>query len=359
MYRLFTRPLTNIGETNSPSMVRIRALIWDHYTYQQDYYRHFGFYVASHHILMRLAYVLNIYLDTEVDTYRMINDNLHNICSGLGITSDYTPGHVFHDAFYTKTCLILATNFSDSDPNQVAPLVWQNIRAVRCLTHPNTSMEVHVPVTNKRLLGEGLAAVGIDIPLFGYQLKQWLIINNNLPEIEQESLAQFLSKYVLPGMVMEQIDIALRNRLSYIYKDTIPSVITKERSFVTTSEASLVAPLQRILEVINTSRAGYKKALLEIPMIFENNYFTAVPMEIASPSSYSYYVILLVMIDWVYPMTIFIEADQKNITEIGKVLKRVERFVNGTNCLKYIPSELKPEFERKYNRIKEVYRQQS
>ena len=160
-------------------------------------------------------------------------------------------------------------------------------------------------------------------------------------------------------MVMEQIDIALRNRLSYIYKDTIPSVITKERSFVTTSEASLVAPLQRILEVINTSRAGYKKALLEIPMIFENNYFTAVPMEIASPSSYSYYVILLVMIDWVYPMTIFIEADQKNITEIGKVLKRVERFVNGTNCLKYIPSELKPEFERKYNRIKEVYRQQS
>ena len=119
MYRIFTQPrntpFINLGKTNSPAMVKIKELLQTHYQYQQDYYYHFSFYVPAHHILMRLAYVLDGYLSRDVDTVRIVSENLRNICSVLGITSDYTAGKIHHNAFYTSTCIIIAVDYTAAD----------------------------------------------------------------------------------------------------------------------------------------------------------------------------------------------------------------------------------------------------
>jgi hypothetical protein len=226
---------------------------------------------------------------------------------------------------------------------------WQEIRAVRTLTHPFTSLDIIKPCTNKDDMGSGFAAVGIDIALFGYQLKQWTIFNKSLDPLEQESITMFLSKYVVPNMMPEHIDIALRNRITYIYSEMVPiDTPVKARSFAVSYEAAIVHPIVRVLEVINASRMPYVTGLQELPFIYSDTYFEAVPMEIASLSTYSYWVVFMVMLDWAYPICVFINDDQKNITDISKIIKRVNRFVLGTNCLKYIPSELKPYVRIKY-----------
>ena len=52
------------------------------------------------------------------------------------------------------------------------------------------------------------------------QYKNWRAINLAKPPGEQENVTQFITKWVLPGMLPEQIDIALRNRAIY-NKDNI------------------------------------------------------------------------------------------------------------------------------------------
>lgn len=352
MYRLFNYPVSSsMGTVNSPLIPRVQSLIFQHYQYQLTNYEKFGSFVDSNFILSRLATRLDSYLDKEVDTFRIINENIHNICGATGISTFDIPGKMHSSSFYTDTCFIIACEFDI--PSNIPD--WRNYRPVRVLTHPSLSLEVASPHVGKNHLIDGLTVVGIDVALFGWMLKQWTIEKSTVEDIYQENISEFISKYILPMMVPEQFDIALRNRLSYIYEDKKPIVIEKERTFVRNYEDALEPSIKRVLDFINTSRSPYKKGLLEIPMVFKNNYLEAVPKEINVLSSYSYYITCLVMLDWLFPMVTIFGDSQKYNTDISKVIKRVDRYIKGTDCFKYMPDVIATEFDRKYAIFKEKF----
>ena len=353
MYRIFSKPIASLGMINNFSIPRIKSLVMDHYNYQMWIYQRYGTYLHPDHILIRLLYVLNEYISEEMDTYRVIEDCLVRICSGLRITSNYNSGEIHKHSFYTDNCAIIATTFTDD----ITDISWELLRPVRCLNHPNTSLELHIPPTNKNDFNSfGVAVVGIDIPMLGYQFKCWNRINSFKPEVERESLAIYIVKIILPNMIPEQFDIAMRNRLPYICNGIIPPKSERERSFVVSYEDSLDNMIGTIIKTINRTRESYKRGLMSIPFVFGENYLDAVPREINSLSTYSYWVVLLTYIDWVYPLCFIIESEQKNITDISKILVRVERFINSTNCLRYMPDNIKRDFDIKYNKIKEVFK---
>ena len=350
MFRIFNKRPGNLGTINAPLMPRIRDLVEARLTYQNYLWDIAGSPVPSNHILVTLAYIFSGYLERGMHTYRIIEDNLQMICNEQGITSDVTFGKLHQDQFYTHQNVIISTTFAD----QMLETDWTKVRAVRVLTHPMTSMDLFLPGVYKHQMYNGLTVIGIDLPLYGYQLKKWTEVNDLLPEGQQEAIAEFVSKYVLANMVPEYIDIALRNRLEYIYyDDPIPKTI-HERSWAVSYSTAMEHPIRQVLKAIMTSRSTYLKGLSEIPMVFKNDYLEAVPMEIASLSTYSYWVVLIVYTDWVYNCLLFMGSNQKNITDINKILVRVDRILNSGMVLAHMPDEIKENWQKKYNFIKET-----
>ncbi len=345
MYRIFKRPLYELPKINSPSMDRIRDLILYQFDYHHRIYRAYGSFIPNEHILIKLCYILDNYIAPGVDVYRTVQTDSHRICSALFITSIDTPGIIHKKAFYTNQCIIFSVTYEES----LMDTDWKSLRPVRCLTHPGIMLDVKVPPVTRKHFSDGIAAVSIDLALFAYQFQQWTIFNNLKPELEREQVNMFITKYVLTAMVPEQIDISLRNRLTDIYNKKITPPNPLDRAFAISYGDALIYPLNRILSIINNSRSTYLKGLNEIPFIFKDNYLDAIPMEIAQLSSYSYWAVCLIYLEWLYPLVSFIENDQTQITDISKILVRVHRYLLSSGTLKYMPEETRDLFFIKYD----------
>ena len=283
MHRLFIKPLFDTGKVDIPNLDRLRSLINQQVEYQQSFYKMYGTYVPSNHLLVRLCYLLSAYLDIEANIERRVIENATEICTALQITSSNYKGRLFNKAFYTNKCLVLSASFISS--SEVVD--WMSIRPVRCLTHPFVDMEVKLPTLKSSLLKDGISAVGIDLVLFAKMFYGWNIENEAKPRVEQESITHFLSKYVLTGMINEQMDIAVRNRINLLaLGKEIP--IGDERPFIRGYEKAIDAMILKSMKFIRTRNAVYKFDLQQLPMLHANNFLDAIPIEIGGLFLYSY-----------------------------------------------------------------------
>lgn len=358
MYRLFTDLTYNPGTINSPLMDRIRKIIMTQYQYTEDLVDKFSAgYVRSDHVLMKLIYILSEYLNNDTNIYRLVSEDLHSICSSLGFTSETTVGKIHLNTFYSSECLIVSTTFEDQlILSNETP--YQDLRPVRCLTHPYCSMELFIPSTDKRYVMPGLSAIAIDIPLFAYTFSRWLVDRRAYDKangLDPENLSQFIVKQVLNHMFPEYIDIALRNRLPYIHRNKAVPSERHERSFVTSYEQAIIHPIHGILDQIDASRLPYRKALKEIPFIFSDSYFDAVPKCVGSLNQYSYWTTLLIFTEWTYPLIDLISSEQSQNTDIQKIFVRIDRYLRSSGALNHMPSFLKADFFIKYEQLKEHF----
>ena len=354
MYRLFTDNNLSYGKVANTQMNQVRNIILDHYTYQQNLFKTYGGYVNSNHPLIRLCYMLSDFMNASADTYRLVSNNLHSICSSIGITSESSFGKIFNNCLYTEWCTLAAVTFNDQIP-YIKQVDWRDMRPVRCFSHPYTSMELFVAPVNRTSVVPGISSIGIDLPLLALQFKSWVNYNNTLPDGDQESMSEFIFKYVLVGMLKEYIDIALRNRLRYIAIDEdVPKQI-HERGFVTSYEQGIIHPIKNILDNSLDSSLPYYKALKQIPFIFSDSYFDAVPRELSGLNIYMYWVQALTLIDWVTPMAYFVSREQNINTDMIKTFKRVDRFIATTGCLDHMPGGVRVNWEYKYEKIKEYF----
>lgn len=280
-----------------------------------------------------------------------MGEDIHHFCSVLKITSYTTVGKVHNNAFYTNDCYLLSTTFEDQIIFEEVD-DWKALRPVRCLTHPFLSMEMFLTPTTKSDIKPGLSIVGIDIPLFAYQFKKWNDNNRKINPVERESLAQFISKVILPNMIHEYMDIALRNRVTYIYHNEDIPKDHRESSITSSYEKALEAPIHNVLNSINTTRLPYKKSLKEIPFLFAHSYWDAIPTAGNFLSPYSYYVTLLLYADWFFPLCSFIHSDQKVISQTAMIIRRIDRYINSTNSLAFMTKNIREDFLVKYNIIK-------
>ena len=354
MYRLFLDNSVNYGTIESVPMHQIKNIIMDKFIYYQTIYEDFGSFINSNHVLIKLCSIFNNYLDST-DIYKAVDSDLHNICSTLKITSYSNYGDVSYNMFYTIECLLVAVTFNDQIP-YFNKQDWSTMRPIRCLNHPCVSMEILTAPVEKKDMTKGLSTIGIDIPAFAYQYKKWHIQNMLKIEDYKEPVYLFLTKYVIPNMLNEYIDIALRNRLSFIDSGEIPTPERHERAFVRDYEQMLVRPITNILNLTKDSEIPYFRALKQIPLVFSKNYFNAIPKELNGLNTYMYWVQVLTLIDWLTPITLFVTNSQINNTDIAKTFVRVDRFINSSGCLNRMPNSLHDDFNLKYGKIKQFFK---
>lgn len=344
MYRLFIKQSYHFSPVEIPNLAHALDNITTRIRYLQNKSWVYGTTINSNHLLMKLCIILAPYMQPGMDTHRLVYDAQHNICSALRITSDYNRGTIHSNCLYTNSCVVIATDYSA----EALPIRWQDYRPVRCLTHHETTMRVHLPYHSKKTLKEGISAIAIDIPMFAIMLKQWSFINNAKDFALREPLAVFITKYVLPKMITEQLDIAIRNRLLYSTIQEIP-VDPLSNSYTKGYEKEMDVCVRYALKILQSSKRTYKQLLLSIPMYGSESYLSAVDSTIYSLNPYSYWAQLVVYVDWLYPLTKFVITDQKQSTDIEKVLIRISRYVNSSGTLEHIPGEIAVDFLEKYN----------
>jgi len=355
VFRLFNHLNIDYGKVNSSTMTTIRANIFKHYYYQHTIFQTYGTYVPSDHVIIRLLYSLASYLDFDLDIYRFVQDSLHHLCSAAQITSGSTYGASHQNTFFTTDCLMVSTTFEDQDIFSLGMVHWTKLRPIRCLSHTLTSMELYMPHTHRKDMVPGLTIVGVDIPLLAYQFKEWTKVNLALPAEDKESINIFVGRYILPNMIPEYVDIALRNRLEFIYRNEEVPITRKERSWASSYEVAVERPIHNVMHAIEATRMPYMKALMELPLIFTDTYLNAVPKNHVGLSPYQYWVNLFIYTDWFYPLITFITADQRNVSDVSKILRRVDRYINSSSTIDHIPPHLRYYFRSKYEKIKEHF----
>ena len=356
MYRLFNKPVPNKGVITAPNLIRSKMLMANNLLMVKEYYHTYGCYIPNTHVLVRLLSVLENYLEGDY-IYRRVSDDINRIAPSLGITTNATPGNIHFAAFYTNACALIATKFDEYI--NIDSRYWQDIRAVRVLTHPYSDTTLMIPTIGSHVGIGGISAVGIDIPLLAYQYQQW-VTYNQLKSIEfKENSSQFLTKYVLANMLPEQLDIAIRNQLGNIRMnlpivgDTVEHRTPPIR--VVDFSKDFYKPIHTVLHDINLSPKPYLNDLIQIPMIFEDNYLAAIPKSITGLSIYNYWTTLLVYVEWAYPMLSIIDCDQKGLTNLSFMLKQVDIFMRGGKTLRFMPNYVKALWYPRYLEIQKKY----
>ncbi len=353
MYRIFNNNIANKGNIQTVGFNRIKYyhnLIKD---YKIGLQRIYGNYLPSNHVLVNLCYALIPYLEIELDTYRVVKDNLFNIISPLKITSPYTVGIVHHEAFYTTSCIIFSNSFNilpDKDFTKIIP--------IKCIEHPYCSITFDTAPVVKTDLINGISAIEIDIPLFAVMFKKWYQQNSYLPTEEKETIILFLERYIIPNLIDGYLDVCIRNRLLALCQNLEPTKDRVSVSYITALANDIDRELVKLINVLdNYNKMSYYTLLQTIPFLHSNNYYEAVPTNIGILSNYSYPFQLLTFVNWLYPLIYLIKDFdyQKNTTDIEKVLIRSKRYIDTTHCLTHIPTYLRYSFYQKLTLIQEKF----
>lgn len=348
MYRLFSKPLAYRGAMVSSKYIQAKFKYRDSLNIATEFYQNNSMYLNNSHILNRLIadFIFDPY-GLEIDVYRQIEQNANRICSGLGITTDINPGQMFKKAFYTHNCALVSVSYSEATkiPH------WRQIRAVRVLTHPHISLQLVLPHRLKSLEETDYSVVGIDLPLLAVQYKGWFLEEIKKPVGEREGIAQFVYKWVLSGMLPEQIDIALRNRLMHMSLETWRNEPDfRPPIFIQDYDKEFDRALKDLIVFYRKGERTLSEIMLGMPMMFAENYFQAAPKNLNSLSIHSYWIRLLVYTDWLYPMVVSFDIDpiQENVT---KKMMIVNRYINGTRAWRFLDSPIKEFWEERFEAL--------
>jgi len=353
MYRLFTESKTASLLNKPQGFNRIKQytdLIKD---YKVGLQRTYGEYIPSDHLLVKLCYSLIPFLEIETDTYRIIFDNIFKIISPLKITSPYTAGKIHTCEFYTTDCIIYSGNFIRTfDKN------WQTIKTIRCLEHPYHSMSFDIAPMKKQNCIDGLSGVFIDIPAFGVKFKKWYLQNKLRSAFEQESIIQYIERYIATELLESYLDICIRNRILYLAQNKKPPNDRPTQPFITALENDIDSELNKVIGTLRGyTKTPYSEILNAIPFLVSKSYYTAFPHEIGGLNNYTYAFQSLITINWIYPI-LYIVSDfklQKTFSEISFILARAKRYRDTTKCMSNLPPHLKYDFFKKLSLVEGAF----
>lgn len=349
MHRIFKK-VPYRGAMISSKFIQAKFKLEESLNRAIEYYQGNSTYLNNNHLLIRLVTSLTFDVGTPLDiVYRSISSNSDKIAHSLGITTDVNSGKIFTKELYTSNCAFISTTYS----NPLSIPHWKHIRAVRVMTHPHTTLNLVLPNRLHSLDDSDYSVVGIDIPLLAVQYQQWVLTQEAKTILERDTVAQFVLKWVLPGMLKEQIDISLRNRFTNIALGTTrDEVELKEPIFMQGYDAEFDKAYKDIIKYIRTgSRRAPSEVMIGLPMFNSDNYWEAVPRNLQSLSMMSYWIQLLVYTDWLYPMSAAFDNVDPNQDLVTKRLMVTQRYVDGTNADKFIRGHIEELWRSRYDTL--------
>lgn len=321
-----------------------------------EYYQTYPMYLSNQHILTRLIQGFNFDANgTDFEIYKEVDSKRLRIASAYGFTSESNPGHLHTRGFYTKNCIIRIVHWTDpmNIPN------WRDIRAVRVLTHPYSSLKPILPHLFRTLDESLYSVIGIDLGLLAVQYKGWLMEEKKKPETERKSVDNFITQVVMIGMFPEQFDIALRNRIELIAKEVNieepedleeSDIEIKTPFYVVNYDKEFDDSLKELIKFYNNGSKRLTHVARGMPMFSEETLFDSIPKNLDGLGLFHYWTTLLVYCDWYYTIAITFDINAEQELIRTNLLK-VDRYIKGSNADKYIPERIYKRWEEKYNAI--------
>lgn len=356
MYRLFLS--NNIQEIDrlspySQSIRRIKEEVLYNYSDIKEYYKQIAHYIPNDHILMVLVNKIKEYPGYNEDLYRVIERNLQSITTMLGITSHVNPGDIHDKAFYTKQCTIVTCEYYNYYDIENIP--YQDIRPVRVLNHELYDSSLNLPDIHNHIKHNGISVVGIDIPALAVMYSKWFILNNKKTIEEQEKTSFFIGRYILPNMIPEQHDIAIRNRLIAMNNGIEVPINHKTVHNEVDYTRDLIIALNSIIMKINTNTKHYTIDLYKIPMVFSNNMLESVSQNFTGLFIYSYWAVLLIYTDWLYFVKVCLTSDKSYNSKFYNKFRDIDKYIKSSNTLRFMDSEIENYYLIRYNELKEKW----
>ncbi len=357
MYRLLLTKRPFYGLKISQRFIQAKMKYEESMNYAIGYYNDYQSYLPNQHILVKLINTFSFDPDMlDVDIYWQLKGKEDRYATAFGFVGNSSIGKIHGKAFYTKNCVIRNVNFYD--PINIPH--WKHIRAVRVLTHPYTNLKPVLPHLFKTLDDSLYSVVGIDIPLLGIQYKYWLQDQLKRPVNEREQITSFITRWVMPNMFPEQIDIALRNRLERIGKELTMSdediedeqkeILIKPPFYMLGWDNEFDNAFKELIEFYNKGERKLTEICIGMPMFSAENYYEAIPNCLDGMNTYTYWSTLLVYCDWYYPLVTTFDINPQQEQVYNNLLK-VQRYIKGTRSDQIIPENIKERYQEKFDAI--------
>jgi hypothetical protein len=174
----------------------------------QEYHRHASPPASATHPLLRLLHDISVPQNDDPYAYlNTISGQVLRYGSLQGLTTAVSVGRPFNSVFYDAPVTELLIGHDEEFRVYEEIEDWKSIEAVRVLMHPKSDLYLQVLNGKPYSDQEGLAVIGINIPLLA--LQYWCYRKSD----ENQGVQHFLSTYVVPNMLQSHLEIAWINRL--------------------------------------------------------------------------------------------------------------------------------------------------
>lgn len=337
MYRLFkTRPFR--GRIISTDFITMRSKLQLALGRAMDRWAGSVQKIPNQHLLKRIIGQIDYIPDSSPGETRLyLSRNHDRICAALGITTYRNVGEYHSDTFYSEYCMVAMSDFWQPGKG------WRQLRPVQALTHQVSELTLMLPIWIRSEDPLSYAVVGIDVSTLGFMHHSWMQEQMLLPEDERGNLDEFLSLYVLPGMLESHMDIVLRNRygirrgMNRVSHD-IPSMPFA----IEVNPSQLDDGMDEIIGALNTGRRGMGAAQQRLPLLYHDDYSESIPKQLQILSTPSYWVTFVIYLDWAYEIASVVKDLDLSEGSEARTLKAARRFYKASGA------------QRRYGDIAEV-----
>jgi len=204
----------------------------------------------------------------DIDVYSYYREYGDRLCHQVKISTTVQAYPTYPGLFYADTdCYLMRCHdFSLVDANDVDTDNWVDLTPLRVVHQPYDLPMWALPMSAKDKSTSGLhSVVSVCMEELGIMYKYWSAENALRPSGEKHTIADFVSKHLIPGMLATQLDCVIRlNALGASHgcdhKYPRPFVMADKLPDIGKHVASVLKPL-------NESNIGPYEYLSAIPMV--------------------------------------------------------------------------------------------
>ena len=185
---------------------------------QRKYWQDHNFSVPSQHLIVRLLGSIPIRFTQSVNSYYDDMCLIASDVSGtLRITNEAYAGRATETPWlFGDGCVEVPFCTYGREPVDAAALArdWKRLAPLRFIRHPGTNLDLNSPMGKGVAKEPGLVVYEIDFPLLALQYREFLFEQSRKQSGSRETVAQFISKYVLANSIESMANVSFFNRLA-------------------------------------------------------------------------------------------------------------------------------------------------
>lgn len=300
------------------------------------YYRENYVLVSNSSLLIKAIYKLSSYIGgSRVAALNSLDENLKDITASLRFVTSSNFGNVFDSDFSGEegTVIIGAPHYSQAELITVTD--WKALVPLRVVSRDGVDGSLLRP--DLREEAEGATVVTLDLKALLVMLSLWMVENNKRPIGEQQTLNEFLGRYVYVNAMDSQMDCIMVNILRLIPEEvevlklsTYPSVASNKDYMVL-----LIEEMQELKEKYAEKSQDFLATIGHIPSYTKDSIKDSVPTINVAATTYNYWALQAAYVN-VTEASLIVGASDPEINSTRNTFRRINRHMKSVRTFEKI-----------------------